>query len=120
MSMLAPYHLMIRPVSSRMGTLWCKNQQNCPSARRTRDSIRRCSPVLLRTGEHLRIESRVRRADGQFCWFLHHKVPMRDETGRIIKWYGASIDIEDRKRAEEALRRSEAYLAEAQRLSHTG
>ncbi|HEV8001818.1 MAG TPA: sigma 54-interacting transcriptional regulator [Planctomycetaceae bacterium] len=76
--------------------------------------------TCLRTGEHLRIESRVRRADGQFCWFLHHKVPMRDETGRIIKWYGASIDIEDRKRAEEALRRSEAYLAEAQRLSHTG
>jgi PAS domain S-box-containing protein len=76
--------------------------------------------ISLRTGEHLRIESRVRRADGQFRWFLHHKVPLRDETGRIIKWYGASIDIEDRKRAEEALRRSEAYLAEAQRLSHTG
>jgi PAS domain S-box-containing protein len=76
--------------------------------------------ICLRTGEHLRIESRVRRADGQFRWFLHHKVPLRDETGRIIKWYGASIDIEDRKRAEEALQRSEAYLAEAQRLSHTG
>ncbi len=76
--------------------------------------------TCLRTGEHLRIESRVRRADGQFRWFLHHKVPSRDETGRIIKWYGASIDIEDRKLAEEALRRSEGYLAEAQRLSHTG
>ena len=76
--------------------------------------------TCLRTGEHLRIESRVRRADGQFRWFLHHKVPSRDETGRIIKWYGASIDIEDRRRAEEALRRSEGYLAEAQRLSHTG
>jgi PAS domain S-box-containing protein len=76
--------------------------------------------TCLRTGEHLRIESRVRRADGQFRWFLHHKVPAHDETGRIIKWYGASIDIEDRKRAEEALRRSEGYLAEAQRLSHTG
>ncbi|HET6326717.1 MAG TPA: sigma 54-interacting transcriptional regulator [Planctomycetaceae bacterium] len=76
--------------------------------------------TCLKTGDHLRIESRVRRADGQFRWFLHHKVPLRDETGRIIKWYGASIDIEDRKHAEEALRRSEAYLAEAQRLSHTG
>jgi len=76
--------------------------------------------TCLRTGEHLRVESRVRRADGQFRWFLHHKVPLRDETGRIIKWYGASIDIEDRKRAEEALRRSEGYLTEGQSLTHTG
>jgi PAS domain S-box-containing protein len=47
-------------------------------------------------------------------------VPMRNETGRIIRWYGAGIDIEDRQRAEEALRRSEWYLAEGQSLTHTG
>ena len=45
---------------------------------------------------------------------------MRDEHGRILRWYGTRTDIEGRKRAEEALRRSEAYLAEAQRLTHTG
>jgi len=38
----------------------------------------------------------------------------------VVRWYGGAIDIEDRKRAEEALRRSEAYLAEGQKLSHTG
>src|SRR5476649_1690135 len=41
-------------------------------------------------------------------------------SGNIIKWYGVATDIEDRKRVEEALRRNEHYLAEAQRLSHTG
>jgi PAS domain S-box-containing protein len=47
-------------------------------------------------------------------------VPLRDPSGKIVKWYGAATDIEDRKHVEEALRRSEAYLGEAQRLSHTG
>ena len=47
-------------------------------------------------------------------------MPLRDETANILKWYGVLTDIEDRKQAEQALRRSEAYFAEAQRLSHTG
>jgi PAS domain-containing protein len=47
-------------------------------------------------------------------------MPMRDAEGRIVRWYGTNTDIEDRKRAEDAPRRSEAYLAEAQKLSHTG
>jgi C4-dicarboxylate-specific signal transduction histidine kinase len=45
---------------------------------------------------------------------------LRDEAGNIVRWYGTNIDIDDRKRAEDALRRNEAYLAEAQRLSVTG
>jgi PAS domain S-box-containing protein len=45
---------------------------------------------------------------------------LRDEAGNIVRWYGTAIDIEDLKRVEDALRRSEAYLAEAQRLSATG
>ena len=51
---------------------------------------------------------------------LHHKVAVRDEHGNIVKWHGSSIDIEDRKRAEEALQQSEFYLAEGQRLAHMG
>jgi len=47
-------------------------------------------------------------------------VPLRDADGNIVKWYGSSLDIDERKTAEEALRSSEAYLAEAQKLSHTG
>ena len=65
-------------------------------------------------------ESRVRRADGEYRWFLHRKVAVKDELGNVVKWQGSSIEIEDRKRAEDALRRSERFLAEAQRLSKTG
>ena len=65
-------------------------------------------------------EVRFRGADGEYRWFFVHGMPLRDEQGKILKWYGIVTDIEDRKRAEEALRRSERYLAEAQRLSHTG
>jgi len=43
---------------------------------------------------------------------------LRDESGKIVKWYGTNVDIEDRKRAEEELRRSEFYLSEGQRLPH--
>jgi formate hydrogenlyase transcriptional activator len=74
----------------------------------------------LATGEAFEAETRVRRADGEYRWFLHRKVPLRDKLGQIVKWYGTSVEIEDRKRAEDALRRSQAYLAEAQTLSHTG
>jgi PAS domain S-box-containing protein len=74
----------------------------------------------LVTGEPFEAETRVRRADGEYRWFLHRKIALRDKCGKVVKWYGSSIDIEDRRQAEDALRRSEAYLAEAQRLSHTG
>ena len=52
-------------------------------------------------------EARVRRADGQYRWLLIRNVPQRDATGKIVKWYGKSADIDDRKRAEETLRESE-------------
>jgi C4-dicarboxylate-specific signal transduction histidine kinase len=65
-------------------------------------------------------EARLRRADGEYRRVLLRAVPRRDEDGNIVKWYGTTTDIEDHKRAETALRRSEAYLAEAQRLSLTG
>ncbi|MDB5576734.1 MAG: hypothetical protein JWR80_1910 [Bradyrhizobium sp.] len=66
------------------------------------------------------LEARLRRFDGEYRWFLFRAVPLRDESGNILKWYGSSTDIEDRKRTENALRQSEAYLAQAQRLSLTG
>src|SRR5260370_2220581 len=71
-------------------------------------------------GKPLKKEGRSRRSDGQYRWQLDRGVPLRDEDGNIVKWYGVTTDIEDRKRAEESLRSSEAYLAEAQRLSQTG
>jgi len=91
------------------------------------------------------VEYRVRRHDGTYGWFKTRGVPIRDSKGDIVKWFGSCTDITDGKRAEEALRqreqelrkagnelekkvaertdelrRSEAYLAEAQRLTCTG
>src|SRR5258707_10123309 len=53
--------------------------------------------LSLATGEPFEAEARVRRADGEYRWQFHRKEPLRDERGAIIKWYGSSIDIEDRK-----------------------
>jgi PAS domain S-box-containing protein len=74
----------------------------------------------LKSGEPLEVEARVRRADGQYRWFLHRKVTLRDKHGAIVRWYGSSVDIDDRKQAERALQRSEFYLTEGQRLSDSG
>ena len=52
-------------------------------------------------------EGRIRRTDGQYRWFLVRGTPFRDESGNIVRWYGTCTDIEDRRRAEEALRDSE-------------
>src|SRR6202163_2013222 len=76
--------------------------------------------AAVATGKPMESEARVRRMDGEYRWLLIRNVPLRDELGNIVKWYGTSIDIEERHRAEDALRRSEAYLAEAQRSSRTG
>src|SRR5271169_2530038 len=79
----------------------------------------------LASGEVFKYETRVRRADGQYRWMYHRKVPLRDADGNIVKWYGSSLDIDERKTTEEqlrsnteALQRSEFYLAEGQRLGH--
>src|SRR5260221_6479855 len=63
---------------------------------------------------------RLRRADGGFRWHDARCEPLRDRRGNIIQWYGLCFDIDEGKKAEDLLRRSEAHLAEAQRLSHTG
>jgi PAS domain S-box-containing protein len=91
------------------------------------------------------VEYRVRRSDGTYGWFKTRGTPIRESDGRIVKWFGTCTDISDRKRAEQALkdqevelrqardlleikvmertkelRQTEAYLEEAQKLSHTG
>jgi PAS domain S-box-containing protein len=88
----------------------------------------------MAAGEPSEDEMRLRRADGQYRWFLVRTAPLRDEQGTVVKWFGVSIDIEDRKRAEEALRSSEreqrhiaaqlererARLVEAQEVAKLG
>jgi PAS domain S-box-containing protein len=62
-------------------------------------------------------EMRLRRADGKYRWFLVRTVPLRDDLGTIVKWFGTSTEIEDRKAAEDALRCSlEELRALAARL----
>jgi PAS domain S-box-containing protein len=88
----------------------------------------------MAAGEPSEDEIRLRRADGEYRWFLIRTAPLRDEQGNVVKWYGVSFDIEDRKRAEEALRSSEreqrriatqlererARLVEAQEMAKIG
>src|SRR5258705_494396 len=83
--------------------------------------------ACLATGEVFEYETRVRSANGEYRWMFHRKVPLRDANGNIVKWYGSSLDIDERKTAEEQLsrngqelQRSEFYLAEGQRLAHMG
>jgi formate hydrogenlyase transcriptional activator len=58
------------------------------------------------SGEVFQYETRVRRADGQYLWFLHRNVPEWDDQGKIVMWYGSSLEIDDRKRAEEELKQA--------------
>jgi PAS domain S-box-containing protein len=63
--------------------------------------------TALKNGRAMESEARVRRADGEYCWWFIRNVPLCDETGKLVRWYGTAIDIEDHKRAEQALRKSE-------------
>ena len=63
--------------------------------------------AILASGQPGETEARLRRFDGTYRWFLFRANPLRDELGNIIKWYGTNTEIDDRKRAEEALRESE-------------
>ena len=74
----------------------------------------------IKTGHPYDHENRCRRADGVYRWFQVRALPVRDTEGRVIRWYCLCIDIEDRKQAEEKLRRSEASLLHAQQISRTG
>jgi PAS domain S-box-containing protein len=74
----------------------------------------------LAAGEPLEIEARIWTAQRDYRWLLVRNVPLRDGLGEIVKWYGTGIDIEDRKRAEEALRKTQSDLAHANRVTTMG
>jgi PAS domain S-box-containing protein len=74
----------------------------------------------IETGTSYQAVHRLRRADGEYRWHHARGEPLRDQDGRIVQWYGLSVDIDELKQTEGRLRRSEGYLAETQRLSHTG
>src|SRR5579864_5647736 len=65
---------------------------------------------LLMSEESGEIEARLRRYDGVYRWFLIRVEPFRDETGKLLRWYGTSTDIESLKQTEEKLREEEREL----------
>ena len=74
----------------------------------------------VKHGTSYEFEHRIRRADDVYRWFQSRGNPLRDGEGRIVRWYNLLTDIDERKQIEEKLRRSEAFLLEAQSMSHTG
>ena len=74
----------------------------------------------IASGNPFEFEVRARRFDGVYRWFQSRGFPLRDANGLIVRWYNLLIDIDERKRAEQELRRSEAFLAEGQQLSRVG
>ncbi|HTP26361.1 MAG TPA: ATP-binding protein [Anaeromyxobacteraceae bacterium] len=88
-----------RSVESSSGTDWLEVIH--PDDRlRLAEAVR----VAVSTGGALESEFRVRRADGLYRWFLGRALPVRDRHGRVSGWMGIGTDIEDRRRAEQALR----------------
>lgn len=75
-------------------------------------AMREALSHALATGEPYSIRYRLRRADGVYRWREGRAEPLRDQSGGIVQWYAATIDIDDQVRAEEALRRSERQLQE--------
>ena len=74
----------------------------------------------MSTGTMVEYQHRLRRFDGVYRWFHVRGLPLRDDADQILRWYVLLTDIDDRKRAEDALRRGEAFLLEVQTLSRTG
>ncbi|MFC0399174.1 PAS domain-containing sensor histidine kinase [Paraburkholderia rhizosphaerae] len=76
--------------------------------------------AAVAAGSAFESTARLRRKDGLYRWMHMCAEPLRDTAGQIVRWYGINTDIEERKCADEKLERSEAFLAEGQRLSRTG
>ena len=68
--------------------------------------VQQAWPAALRSGEPYEIEYPLRRKDGALRWHLGRALPVRDDDGRIVRWYGTNTDIHDRKQIEEALARA--------------
>ena len=60
--------------------------------------------AALAAGKPFEKEARLRRADGQYRWFLIRAVPLLDEQRNVVRWYGTTSDIDDLKRAEDRVR----------------
>jgi PAS domain S-box-containing protein len=76
--------------------------------------------VGLSKGVPFELEMRLLPRNGEYRWHVSQYNPLADESGQIIRWYVTATDIDERKRAEQALQRTQFYLSEGQRLAHMG
>jgi PAS domain S-box-containing protein len=74
----------------------------------------------IETGDPYDIEHRILGANGAYRWFVVRGLPARDAEGRVVRWYVLITDIDERRKMHEKLQQSEAFLVQAQRISHTG
>ena len=84
------------------------------------DETRKVWSTCLKTGQAGEVTFRVRNANGDYRWFLSRAEPFRADDGTLLGWIGVNFDIDEQKQAEAELRRSKAYLSDAQKLSRTG
>src|SRR4051812_159150 len=81
----------------------------CDPSRRPRSSIGKLQAALA-SGEAIEQELRCRRDDGVYQWFLHRSLPLRDDEGNIVKWYGILFNVNALKETENALQTREHQL----------
>ena len=81
------------------------------------EAVQRNLVHSLKTGQSFAMRYRNRRADGVYRWVDARAEPLRDENGRIVKWYGVSVDIDDEIRAQDALPGGEGELSRASQLA---
>jgi formate hydrogenlyase transcriptional activator len=93
------------PLEKMLGYGW-KNTVHAEDLAAVEEKWRRC----MDTGEPFEHETRLRGADGTYRWFLDRSVPLRDRTGRVVRWYGVNTDIEEYKQAEAKIRQHEPML----------
>ncbi len=104
-------------ISSERGLGWAWAEELHPE---DREGFVNAWRSAVATGEPFEHDVRVRRADGEYRWFSKRAVPLRGELGHIVKWYGTTTDIEDRKRAECALQEAQAGLSHVTRVTTMG
>ncbi len=85
-----------------------------------REPVRSAWKEAVARGTMFELEEQHRGVDGKYRWFLVRALPLYDKEGRLMKWYGTKTDIEDRKRAEEALRQLQAELIHVSRVTTVG
>ncbi len=77
------------------------------------EDLERCVELwtrMMASGEHYTVELRLRRHNGAFCWYLGRGRAMRDGAGKIRKWFGSYTEVDEQKRIEAELRRSNEDL----------